>query len=82
MLELRLVLWAAWEPLGGTPPDECDGYAFRIASLLGSRAPLESVADELGRIRRERLGDHPSPDEDLRAAEKVLDWFYWSTRPT
>jgi hypothetical protein len=75
MRELRLVLWASWDPIGGTPPGEYDNCAFRIASLLGSRASRAALADELGRIRRDTLGLEPSREEDIRAAEKIGDWF-------
>ena len=75
MRELRLVLWACWDPIGGTPPGEYDNYAFRVASLLGSRASRAAVAEELGRIRRDALGSEPCPEEDARAADKIGDWF-------
>jgi hypothetical protein len=73
--ELQLVLRASWDPSGGTPPCEYDRYAFRIASLLGSRASREALAAELGRIRREHLGADADPERDEHAAEKVGDWF-------
>ncbi|MFL5920548.1 MAG: hypothetical protein ACJ75Q_01325 [Gaiellaceae bacterium] len=75
MRELRLVLWTCWDAIGGTSPDEYDAYAFRVASLLGSRASREALAEELGRIRRDELRAEPSPEEDARAAEKIGDWF-------
>ena len=75
MRELQLVLWASWDPIGGTPQGEYDRYAFRIASLLGSRASREALADELGRIRRENLGGDADPERDAYAAGKVGDWF-------
>ena len=52
MRELQLLLWAAWDPLDDGSPGEYDGYALRVASLLGSRASAEAIAAELGRIRR------------------------------
>ena len=73
--ELRLVLWAGWDPIGGVPPAEYDGHALRLASLLGSRASRSSIAAELGRIRREELGVEPCPAEDARAAGKIAAWF-------
>jgi hypothetical protein len=75
MRELQLVLWAGWDPIGSTPTGEYDRYAFRIASLLGSRASREALADELGRIRRNELGLEPDPAQDFHAAGKVADWF-------
>jgi hypothetical protein len=74
MAELRLVLWASWEPLAGTLPGY-DRYPFRIASLLGSRASADALAEELGRIRRDELGLEPDPAGDARAAAKIADWF-------
>jgi hypothetical protein len=75
MRELRLLLWAGWDPVGGVPPAEYDGHALRLASLLGSRASRFSIAAELGRIRRDELRLDPSPAEDSRAAEKIAAWF-------
>jgi hypothetical protein len=75
MRELRLLLWAAWDPLGELPPGDCDAFAFRVASLLGSRAPRDAIAAELGRIRRDELAIEPEPDEDARAAARVAAWF-------
>jgi hypothetical protein len=75
MRELRLLLWAGWDPIGGVPPAEYEGHALRLASLLGSRASRSSIAAELGRIRRDELGLDPAPAEDARAAEKIAAWF-------
>ena len=74
MRELQLVLWAAWDPIGGTPPGEYDSYALRIVSLLGSRASTSAVA-ELGRIRRDELALEPAPEADAAAAGKIVAWF-------
>lgn len=75
MRELRLVLWASWDPIGGTPPGEYDDCAFRIASLLGSRASRQALVEELGRIRANLIGDDADPARDFYAAEKIGDWF-------
>jgi hypothetical protein len=75
MRELRRLLWAGWDPIGGVPPAEYEGHARRLASLLGSRASRSSIAAELGRIRRDELGLDPAPAEDARAAEKIAAWF-------
>jgi hypothetical protein len=32
--ELRLILWAAWDPIGGVPRDEYDWYVPRLWALL------------------------------------------------
>jgi hypothetical protein len=74
MRELRLLLAESWPPLGAGTPRERDATAFRIASLLGSRAPSGAIAEELGRIRGElRLGE--APEEDARAASAITAWF-------
>ena len=80
MRDLRLVLWAVWDPIGGTPPGEYDNYAFHIASLLGSRASREALTEELVRIRCDQLGAEPAPEHDARAAEKIGDWFEHAVR--
>jgi hypothetical protein len=79
MRELRLLLWAAWDPIGGMPPGEYDSYALRIASLLGSRASSSAIADELGRIGRDELGLDPAPADDEAVAEKIAAWFEAAT---
>jgi hypothetical protein len=73
--ELRLLLWAAWDPIGGVPLDEYDAAAARIAALLGSRAAAAALAAELGRIREYELGLDPAPEHDERAAAKIGAWF-------
>jgi hypothetical protein len=80
MAALRLVLRASWGPVAGTPPGEYDRYAFRIASLLGSRASCAALAEELGRIRRDELGLDPDPAGDGRAASKIAGWFEHAIR--
>ena len=75
MRELQLLLWAAWDPIGGTPPGEYDTYVLRIVSLLGSRASTSAVAAELGRIRRDELALEPAPEADAAAAGKIVAWF-------
>jgi hypothetical protein len=80
MRELRVVLRDSWEPARDAPPD-ADAHAFRIASLLGSRAPASALAEELGRIRRDELSAAADPDEDARAAEAIGEWFRAAARP-
>jgi hypothetical protein len=77
--ELQLLLWAAWDPMDNGSPGECDGYALRVASLLGSRASREAITAELGRIRRDELGLLPEPAQDARAADKITAWFEAAT---
>ncbi|HYX76508.1 MAG TPA: hypothetical protein VE757_04965 [Gaiellaceae bacterium] len=75
MSELRALLAAEWEPLRTAGEDAADQCAFRVASLLGSRAPGSALAEELGRIRRTDLGAPPDPAEDARVARRVARWF-------
>jgi hypothetical protein len=74
MRELRLLLAESWDPLGAGTPREREAAGFRIASLLGSRAPRAAIAEELGRIRAE-LGLGEALHEDERAAATIADWF-------
>jgi len=46
--ELRLILWAAWDPIDvGVPPDEYDTYAPQVWELLRSGASEDDVAAHL-----------------------------------
>ena len=78
MRELAEVVSAAWAPLAGADAEARDACLFRIASLLGSRAPATALADELARIRRE-LREEPRALEDARAAHAVVSWFEEAT---
>ena len=73
--ELRLILWAAWDPIGRVPRDEYEGYAPRIASLLRAGAKPDEVAAVLGTIRTESIGAAADPDRDLSVAQKLQDWY-------
>jgi hypothetical protein len=75
MRELRALLDASWPPLASAPAAVREACAFRIASLLGSRARPQALADELARIRRDELGLEPEPPEDDRAASEIAAWF-------
>jgi hypothetical protein len=84
--ELRLILWAAWDPIGGVPRDEYESYAPQIASLLRKGATPEAVAAALGEIRTETIGLPPNPVRDREVAEKLRDWyvhpFYGTSYPS
>ena len=75
MQELAGVLAKSWAPLAAASSAERESCAFRIASLLGSRAPVAALAEELGRIRRDELGLAAAPGEDERAAVTITSWF-------
>ena len=55
--------------------DEFEPYSVRIATLLGSAAPLRAVVAELGRIRAHELGGPPDPARDEQVARRIHDWF-------
>jgi hypothetical protein len=74
MRELRLLLAESWDPLGAGTAREREATGFRIASLLGSRAPAAVIADELARIRAE-LGLGEARYDDDRAAKAISAWF-------
>jgi hypothetical protein len=74
MRELSALLDETWPPLRAAPLEARDSCAFRLASLLGSRAPRAALAEELGRIRAE-LDLAAAPAEDERTAATIADWF-------
>jgi hypothetical protein len=55
--------------------DEFAPYSVRIATLLGSAAPLRAVSAELGRIREHELKAPPDPQRDEELAARVHAWF-------
>jgi hypothetical protein len=75
MRELARLLEESWPPLAAASPAARESCAFRVASLLGSRASRDALTEELGRIRRGGLGLPASPDEDEHAAVTIANWF-------
>jgi hypothetical protein len=75
MQELDGLLAESWPPIAAASPGERESCAFRVASLLGSRAPRVALAEELGRIRRDELGLPAEPEEDERIAATITSWF-------
>ena len=55
--------------------DEFSPYSVRIATLLGSNAPLRALVAELGRIRAHELRAPADPGRDAEVAERVYGWF-------
>jgi hypothetical protein len=55
--------------------DEFEPYSVRIATLLGSAAPLRAVVAELGRIREHELRQPADADRDAAVAQRIYDWF-------
>jgi len=75
--ELALLLWAVWDPIGviGLPRDEYERYAPQVASRLRAGESGDEVAAFLGEIRTGMIGDDPRPEEDMRAAWKICEWY-------
>jgi hypothetical protein len=55
--------------------DEFEPHSVRIATLLGSGAPLRALVAELGRIRAHELGAPPDHARDEQVAGRVYEWF-------
>ena len=72
--ELARVLAESWPPIATANAAERESCAFRVASLLGSRAPRVALAEELGPVRRD-FGLPAAFDEDDRAAVTITTWF-------
>ncbi|MGH3049048.1 MAG: hypothetical protein ACRDLK_02740, partial [Gaiellaceae bacterium] len=51
--------------------DELEPFSVRIATLLGSGAPLRALVAELGRIREYELGTPPDPERDAELAGRI-----------
>jgi hypothetical protein len=55
--------------------DEFEPHSVRIATLLGSGAPLRALVAELGRIREHELRERADSARDAELAERVYAWF-------
>jgi len=55
--------------------DEFEPYSVRIATLLGSAAPVRAITAELGRIRLHEIGGPADPRRDAEVAQRIHDWF-------
>jgi hypothetical protein len=55
--------------------DEFAPFSVRIATLLGSNAPLRALVSELGRIREHELGAPADPLRDAEVARRIRAWF-------
>ena len=56
--------------------DEFEPHSVRVATLLGSNAPLRALVAELGRIREHELQVPADPARDEAIAARVYDWFH------
>ena len=59
--------------------DEFAPHSVRIATLLGSNAPLRAVVAELGRIREHELRVVPDRERDAEVAGRIYAWFESAT---
>ena len=73
--ELRLILWAAWDPIGYVPRDEYEAYAPRVASILRSGGTPEDVAAALAHWRTDSMALPADAERDLAVALKLRDWY-------
>lgn len=55
--------------------EEFAPFSVRIATLLGSNAPLRALVAELGRIRMHELATPADPARDAEVAERIYAWF-------
>jgi len=55
-------------------------HSVRIATLLGSNAPLRALVAELGRIRVHELELPANPSRDAEVADRVYAWFETAAR--
>lgn len=55
--------------------EEFAPHSVRIATLLGSNAPLRALVAELGRIREHELRRPADPRRDEDLAGRVYAWF-------
>jgi hypothetical protein len=56
--------------------DELEPHSVRVATLLGSNAPLRALVAELGRIREHELQAPPDAARDEELATRIYDWFH------
>jgi len=58
--------------------DELEPYSVRIATLLGSNAPLRALVAELARIREHELHAPADATRDEELASRIHRWFHGS----
>jgi hypothetical protein len=74
--ELRLLLWAVWNPIGYVPIDEYESYAPAVWRLLAEGADEASIASHLTAVREEAIGTG-TKEQDERAASVLDEWWHW-----
>jgi hypothetical protein len=73
--ELRELLSRDWPPLWNASDAVRARSAERVATLLGSNAPLRALASELGRIRADDLHAEADAEADWAMADTISGWF-------
>lgn len=48
-----------------------------IAGLLRREVGADKIAAKLGKYRTRHMDLEPDPEADLRAAERLKEWFEW-----
>jgi hypothetical protein len=74
--ELRLILWAAWDPIGHVPRDEYDWYVPRLWALLREHASaLREPAgyDALPRAEQDEWSNRANASE-RKVAAQLSEW--------
>lgn len=74
--ELRLILWAAWDPIGGVPRDEYDWYVPRLWGLLREHAAVLRTGakyEEWTEAERDQYLDRVSASQD-RIVAQLSEW--------
>jgi hypothetical protein len=69
---LREVLNRDWDPIGGCPPDEYDGYMDEITAMLRDNASDEDFVEYLKWAQVENMGLGPASLFDRVHALKVV----------
>jgi hypothetical protein len=54
--KLREVLNTTWDPIGGCPEDEYDGYVGKVASMVREGASDDAIRDYLRWAESEHMG--------------------------
>jgi hypothetical protein len=74
--ELRLILWAAWDPIGRVPRDEYDWYVPRLWELLREHSVVlrePAGYDELTQAEQEEWADRANALA-VKVALQLSEW--------
>jgi hypothetical protein len=83
--ELRELLFREWDPIGlkdlaEGQEDEYEHYAGQLVRRLRAGADADELAVVLEGFRAD-MGVEPAPEDSLRAATRVREWYAASTSP-